>query len=178
MDQETGNPPPQTGAWGVRLNWMASWCKGQRGLTVAGLALLAFFACWWAASAWQDQLVGADGTWVNSNSILGGDFLANYRAARAWLAGINPYLEPFGDPAPYLYAPILFRLFAWCYFFDARSAVLLWMVALVAMSSFGAVASWRARCALALSAVPLPFVLGAVLCSFPITFALERGNCD
>jgi hypothetical protein len=122
--------------------------------------------------------VGADGTWVNSNSILGGDFLANYRAARAWLAGINPYLEPFGDPAPYLYAPILFRLFAWCHFFDARSAVFLWMVALVAMSSFGAVASWRARRALALSAVPLPFVLGAVLCSFPITFALERGNCD
>jgi hypothetical protein len=107
-------------------------------------------------------------------------------ASRHWLAGGDPYREPFGDPAEgapdhvrkFCYPPPILPLFAWCALLTPQQGVVVWIAVLVALGSWGAVLAWRTRFRLGLAALPLPLVLAAVLCSTPLCFGLERGSCD
>jgi Glycosyltransferase family 87 len=149
-------------------------------LLAAGVVLLLAFAALWAWSLHDNRLHGVRHTWMPVVPHLGWDFLCNYQATRAWHAGINPYREPYGDPqgVEYCYPPLVMYLFAWCRLVSPRQAVLIWTAVVVALGSLGVVAAWRTRRRLGLWDVPLPFLLAALLCSWPMTFELERGNCD
>jgi hypothetical protein len=60
----------------------------------------------------------------------------------------------------------------------ALRAIYVWMAAIAGIVSFAAWQSWRARNLIGLSPLPLFFILGATLISYPVMFQLERGNCD
>ncbi|HEV3118779.1 MAG TPA: glycosyltransferase family 87 protein [Gemmataceae bacterium] len=152
----------------------------SRGPLILGLILLVLFCVWWTWSLKKNQLAAGRRTWVPYQPFLGLDFLNNYYAARHWQHGGNPYTEKIGDPLdrPFVYSPVLLVMFSWCRFFTARQAVAIWTLGLMAMAALGAMACRRNRTQLGLWPLPLPFLLAAVLCSTPVAFALERGNCD
>jgi hypothetical protein len=154
--------------------------RASRASAILGVILILLFCAWWTWSLKKNQLVAGRHTWVPYQPFLGLDFLNNYHAARHWQQGGNPYTEKIGDPMdrPFVYSPVLLVVFSWCRYFTARKAVAVWTLALVAVATLGAVACRRSRTQLRLWPLPLPFLLAAVLCSTPVTFALERGNCD
>jgi hypothetical protein len=152
---------------------------------LAGLLLLALWGAAWGLSLRQNRLVGARFTWVPAWDFLGLDFLNPCMASRHWVAGGDPYRELFGDPregtrlnGTFCYPPVVLPLFAWCALVTPQTAVVLWVGALTALAVFGAVLAWRCRRRLGLADLPLPLAVGAVLCSTPVLFALERGNID
>ena len=149
-------------------------------LIVASLALLAFWCYWWKLSFEKDHLAGAPRTWIPRANWLGVDFQSNYHAARYWLAGGNPYKEPYGDPLnrPFIYSPLLFVLFSWCAKVTAAQAVVIWTSILAVLAGVGALVASATRRALGLTPLPIVFVLACVLLSTPVMFAMERGNCD
>jgi hypothetical protein len=144
------------------------------------VALLAVWGLWWKSSLRHNRLVDGQHTWVEVYHFLGVDFLNNYRASRHWLAGGDPYCEPFGDPLgrKLCYPPAVLPGFAWCDGFSVRSALRLWVIALTLIALAGGWMAWRARRELGLWKVPLPFTLAAVLWCTPVLFAIERGNYD
>jgi hypothetical protein len=151
----------------------------------AGLLLLALWGAEWGLSLQQNRLVGGRFTWVPAWEFLGLDFLNPCLASRHWLAGGDPYREPFGDPregtrfvGKFCYPPITLPLFSWCALVTPPAAVVIWVGVLAALAVCGAFLAWRARRRLGLSELPLPFVVGAFLCSTPVFFSLERGNID
>src|SRR5207302_3021493 len=148
--------------------------------TIAGVGLLLIWGLVWAASIHRGRLVGAQRVWNYAYDFLGLDFLNNYQAARHWLAGGDPYREPFGDPTgrKLCYPPIVLPLFAWCGWVKPRAAIVLWMGILAGLAALGAVLGWRARRKLGLWDVPLPFAVAVVLVSTPVIYAMERGNYD
>src|SRR5436309_3131397 len=110
----------------------------RRTLAALGVVLLLGWAFVWGLSVQRDRLAGGQRTWLRDTPVwkfLGLDFLSNYHAARHWLAGGNPYVEPFGDPLgrPICYPPVILYLFAWCHWLSPRAAVLTWMAALTAL---------------------------------------------
>lgn len=132
---------------------------------------------------------------------VGVDFQHNYAAVNSWLAGHNPYVVIVGDPMNlhYVYPPLALFAFSWAGLFPPKSvhtwlqmpgvaneapfpycrpAIFLWMAAIVLIAAYAAWRTWRARRDLRLSPLPLPFILGAALISYPMMFELERGNCD
>lgn len=132
---------------------------------------------------------------------VGLDFQHNYAAVNSWLAGHDPYVAIVDDPMNehYIYPPLTLFAFIWTGLFPpdsvttyvpfagpfsdtpfpyCRPAIFLWMAASVLIVGFAAWQSWRARERLGLPALPLPFILGAALLSYPVMFELERGNCD
>jgi hypothetical protein len=149
-------------------------------LAAAGVALLVVWGIWWASSLQHHKLRLGRHTWVEAYSFLGLDFLHNYRASRHWLAGGDPYREPFGDPLArkLCYPPMVLPQFAWCGWFSPKDATGLWLAALTLMAALGAWAAWRTRRELGLWDVSLPFALAAILWCTPVVFALERGNYD
>jgi hypothetical protein len=157
-----------------------SWFSSHNRLAIAGVAMLVGLAFWWYASLQQDRLVKGHRTWVPLANWIGVDFLSNYHASRHWLAGGDPYTEPFGDPLnrPFVYSPVVLALFGWCRSVTAHQAVVIWTVALAVMAAIGAAVCWRTRRQLGLWPLPLPFLMAALLASFPIVFEMERGNCD
>src|SRR6185437_13282096 len=70
----------------------------RRLAVLAGLLLLALWGAAWGLSLRQNRLAGARFTWVPAWHFLGLDFLNPCMAARHWVAGGDPYREPFGDP--------------------------------------------------------------------------------
>src|SRR5262249_42924914 len=94
-------------------------------LGAVGVALLVVWGLWWKSSLRHNHLVGGHLTWVEVYHYLGVDFLNNYRASRHWLAGGDPYREPFGDPLgrKLCYPPAVLPAFAWCNGFSPRSAL-------------------------------------------------------
>jgi len=158
---------------------------GERGLLLAGVLLLAGWAAVWGLSLCENRLLGGRFTWTGAWDFLGLDFLNPCLATRHWLAGGDPYREPFGDPregtaqvAKFFYPPPVLPLFAWCGLLPPRQAVVVWTIVLAALAMWGAVLAWRTRRRLGLCKLPLPFVVAALLCSTPVIFALERGNFD
>lgn len=150
-----------------------------------GLAMLALWAVVWRTSTRRDHLVGGQRSWVPAYHYLGIDFLNNYLASRHWLSGGNPYTESIGDPregtplgGQFIYPPTLLPVFAWCQLVSFKVATRIWIVALALMAGIGAMVAWRCRKQLGLTDVPWPFALAAILCSTPVIFAMERGNCD
>lgn len=153
---------------------------GRLAAVLAAWAVLGAWGGYWAFSIKQDKLAKPHWTWLNSLDYLGGDFLANYQAAHARWAGIDPYHEPYGDPYgfSYDYAPVVIQLFSWTLLFKPRTATVVWIAALAAVAAAGAAASWRTRRSLDLPDLPLPVVLAAVLASTPVLLEMERGNCN
>jgi hypothetical protein len=140
-------------------------------------------------------------TYIHIWPFVGIDFQHNYAAVNSWLAGHNPYVVIADDPmnAHYVYPPLTLVAFAWAGLFPpdsvttylpfegpvsdtpfpyCRPAIFLWMAVIVLIVGFAAWRSWRVRERLRLPALPLPFILGAALLSYPVMFELERGNCD
>src|SRR5437899_2559899 len=78
----------------------------------AGVILLLLFGAHGLGSIRANKLRGVRYTWMPVVSHLSWDFLGNYQAVRALAQGINPYREPYGDPAntPYCYAPFVLHL--------------------------------------------------------------------
>jgi hypothetical protein len=132
---------------------------------------------------------------------VGLDFQHNYAAVNSWLAGHDPYVAIVDDPMNehYIYPPLTLFAFAWAGLFPpdsvtthvsfagpvgdtpfpyCRPAIFLWMAASVFIVGFAGWQSWRGRERQRLPALPLPFILGAALLSYPVMFELERGNCD
>lgn len=159
------------------LNRVLTW---RAVMTVAGIGLLVGWGLWWSSSMQRDKLRAGRFMWFPPYTFLGIDFLHNYYAANHWLRGGDPYEGLFGAPieAKYCYPPVVLPLFAWCGVVSPLAAVRIWMAALAVCAGVGALASWRTRQRLGLWDVPLPFVIGAVLCATPVVFAIERGNYD
>lgn len=132
---------------------------------------------------------------------IGADFQHNYAAVNSWLVGYDPYVAIAGDPMNlhYVYPPLTLFAFSWTGWFPPHTvhkwvryaggvnehpfpyclpAVFLWMTAIVLVALLAAWRSWRVRQGLHLADLPLPFVLGFALISYPMMFELERGNCD
>ena len=158
----------------------------RKALASAGILLLVLWSVWWFASVRCNRLVGGQRTWVPCWSFLNLDFLSVYYDARHWTAGGDPYHEntkpeyvrPFGLDYRYSYPPIVLRLYSWCRFVPPSTAGVVWTVLLTLMAAVGAWAAWRTRWRLGLTEMPLPLALACVLCSTPIFYAMERGNCD
>jgi hypothetical protein len=149
-------------------------------LVVLGLVLLVGWAHWWQANLRKNRLARPDSVWFGAYHFLGLDFLNNYHAARHWLAGGNPYREPFGDPLGrrLCYPPVVVPLFAWCGLVEPRAAVMVWMAALAGVAGVAAWACCRTRRVLRLWDMPLSLAVAAVLWSSPVIYAMERGNYD
>jgi hypothetical protein len=149
-------------------------------LTLLGVALLAGWAGLWAWGLAANRLPGGGRYWFEPFEHVGLDFEANYLAPRLWLAGGDPYcglhLGPHADP--YAYPPLLLWLFAWAAPLGPRASWFVWLAASALIAAAGAWAAGRTRERLGLWRVPWPLLLAAVLCSTPVLFALERGNCD
>ena len=154
-------------------------------LAAVGTILLVWWVSYWVRGVKDNRLGDSPLTWYSPYQFLGVDFLHNYRAARYSLFEGNPFREDFDDPVrepkvrKLVYPPIVLPCFYWCGLVgDERTAIILWMVALMGFATAGGVAAWRARKRLGLTDVPLPLVLAAVLINGPVSFAVERGNYD
>lgn len=149
-------------------------------LALLGAAALVWWATFWAGSLQKNHLKRSPETWFGRYQFLGLDFLHNYRAARFWLDGGDPYHAYFGDPVArkLCYPPIVLPFFAWCKLLPPRQALTVWTVALALIAGAGVAAASRTRRELGLWQVPLPFALAAILISAPMLYAMERGNFD
>ena len=148
-------------------------------LGAIGLAVLAVWAGWWAASLREGRLLGGERTWVPALPFLAGDFAVHFdHIGRVVAAGGDPYR--LGDPVccQDLYPPLATRLFAWTAMLSPAAAQGAWLVALAVLAAGGAWAAWRVRAECGLGDVPLPLALAAVLGSTPAVMALERGQFD
>lgn len=152
----------------------------RRWPTMLGILLVGIWLFWWICNIRENRMLGGTYSWVPAYQFLGVDFQANWFSVRLWRSGHDPYLEMNGAPLPakYAYPPIVLRSFLWCNRVWLGKATIGWIAALTVMSAIGAVAVCRARSRLALSAIPWPLVLAAVLFSTPFLYAIERGNCD
>jgi hypothetical protein len=143
---------------------------------------------------------GVRKSYVASMPLIGIDFQHSYVGTQTWLHGGNPYLQMTDDPMNtyFVYPPLTLAAFSWVGLFPAQfgerirfreptrtitffypwKAIYCWMGVITAIVSWSAWLSWRTRERLSLGAIPLPFVLGTVLLSYPVMFQLERGNCD
>jgi hypothetical protein len=163
-------PGPQTRV-GALLN-----PNPRRMLWVASLVLLGVWCVWWAISLYRGDLLGCRRSWFGSASAFGADFFTGCDyPTRVWLAGRDPYAD---KDIFFMYPPMVMRVFAWCGLVTSRQSAVIFVCALGLIAAAGAWAAWRTRRRLALSEIPLPTVVVAVLYSFPVVFAMERGNCD
>jgi hypothetical protein len=138
-------------------------------------------------------------TYILLEPFIGLDFHHNYVAARTWRQGVDPYAELRGDPANvrYTYPPLTLVAFSWTDLFPpgpsmrmtgtngaqsdfatSKPAILVWLAVILGLTGFAAWRSWLTRKDLGLAPLPLPFVLGATLMSYPVLFELERANCN
>ncbi|MGB7160518.1 MAG: glycosyltransferase family 87 protein [Tepidisphaeraceae bacterium] len=148
-------------------------------LTVIGITLLALWVWWWFETLRSGRLALGAQTRIPAWRFLGLDFLHNFWGVRVWIGGGNPYRDTIGDwRGSYAYPPIVLPLYAWTALFNKGAAVVLWMGFIAAVLSAGGWMAWRVRQALNLARLPLVFVVGAVLCSMPAIFAIERGQGD
>jgi hypothetical protein len=159
---------------------MRSLFTSARLASALGALVLVVWAGYWAMSLRANHMLAAEKTWVPAHEFLGLDFQSNWFAVRHWLAGGDPYSEPFDDPLgrPLVNPPLVLPLFAWTGLFSIRRATAVWFAALVGLAVLAAWAVGGVRRELRLEAIPLPVRVAALLCSMPVLFALERGNWD
>jgi len=138
-------------------------------------------------------------TYILEEPFLGLDFHHNFGAVHAWRHGVDPYTHLSGDPAnqTYVYPPLTLVAFAWTDLFPTGQqmvmtgmngittafatsvpAIALWTCLIVLIIGCAAHRSWRTRVALHLPVIPLPFIFAVLLCSYPVCFEVERGNCN
>ncbi len=142
--------------------------------TVVGLGLLGVWLLWWGVSLKRFDLVGAENTWIGVPAF-GVDFWTQSEwAARMWGMGKDPYVNDH----LFHYPPLVIFLFAWVIPLQDRTALMVWIIALMVIIALGTFLAWRWRKLLGLDRAPFVLVLGAVMFSFPVLFALERSNFD
>src|SRR6476619_2492089 len=143
--------------------------------TAAAAVLMGLWVAWWGASIARDSLVCGERTWVPVLPFLAGDFTVHIdHVARAWSSGINPYQHPCDWVcALFPYPPMVLRLFAWVSLVSTPTAVRIWLAVVAGCLVVGAVAVWRTRRALGLSAIPLAVIVVAVLYSTPAVVAMR-----
>jgi Glycosyltransferase family 87 len=155
--------------------------RGQWVATGAAVVLVALWAGFWVEAARRGAVPeGASRlAWTPALPVLGADFRSVDHVARLYGEGRDPTaLTDDWICMLYPYPPFVNRAFGWVRFMSTESALSLWLVALTGIYSVGAVAGWRSRRELRLSALPLAVVVAAVLCSTPALLALERGQID
>jgi hypothetical protein len=164
-------------AAGTRLGAVLS---GQRLCNGLGYLALAGWLAFWLSSYSNFRLQLGGLIWLPPLQYLGFDFEHNYLAARAWVAGLNPYVWNFGDARGlYVYPPQVLPLFAWTALVaDFRLAAAIWAFVVAVCCAWGVVQIQLLRRAEGLTEVPLAMMLAVVLWSAPVVFAMERGNFD
>jgi Glycosyltransferase family 87 len=154
---------------------------GYRVARIAGIALLALWVAWWTASLLVGRLFFDGSTWNGYPwPHLGLDFLHTWAAEHALAAGQNPYLMALPDPLhrPYAYAPVNLAFFLWTIPLVPAKAIILWDVILAAIVVVAAHACLHVRRDLGLTPIPWAAGVAVPLWSFPVVFAMERGNTD
>lgn len=150
--------------------------------SILGFVVVTLWTCWWIGSLLEDppRLLFANASWLPAWNFLGLDLMHNHLGARAWLQGINPYLQDFGDPRGlYTYPPVVLPFFAWAAFIpDSRVATGLWAIFIATTCLFCLKDIQAFRHNRGLVDMPLLAMLALVLWSSPVVFAMERGNCD
>jgi hypothetical protein len=143
-------------------------------------ALLSLWGAWWTKNLHRNRLLAAQHTQVPAWRFLALDFLNNYHGVRLWLAGGDPYHDPFPDPVgrKYYYPPTVLWLFVWCKYCTPRTATVICILAIIALGVFGVSVSCRARRLLGLKTVSFPLAVAAFFFTTPFLYALERGNYD
>jgi len=138
-------------------------------------------------------------TYILLEPFIGMDFHHNYGAVKLWRQGGDPYDHLAGDPAneTYVYPPLTLVAFSWAdlfpggpelvmtgmngkttHFRTSVTAIVLWVFSIAAIFAYAAFVSWQQRFRFGLESLPLPFLVGATLASYPALFELERGNCN
>lgn len=144
-----------------------------------GTVLLLIWIGFWFESFNRNQLVLAPHVSFPAWRFLGLDFMHNFLGARAWLGGLNPYVDDMGDPrGPYAYPPVVLPMFAWCQFLSFEFATVLWAAFVAATIAWGARLVQEVRMAARLPFVSLVLATMLILWSMPTLFAMERGNGD
>ena len=137
---------------------------------------------------------------VPSWYLIGLDFQHNYAGVTTWLRGENPYKLMTNHPVDsrYVYPPLTLGAFIWTGAFPLSSAIpvtlrlggapIVFWITLKAVCEWPASMliivlaavwwTWRMRWETALSPLPLVFIAGAALLSYPMVFEFERGNCN
>lgn len=154
--------------------------NAQRIIVALGYASMIAWVAWWAWSILQFRLALGDLTWLPTWKYLGLDFQHNFLAARAWLEGLDPYRFDFGDPRGlYAYPPVMLPFFGWTALVaDFMLGTVAWALFIAAGCAIGVWQVLGFRRASGRSEVPFVAILGLVLWSAPVVFAMERGNCD
>lgn len=148
--------------------------------TILALLALLIWALWWLGSLADFRLRYAGISWLPALDHLGYDFFHNYLGTQAWLQGLNPYLEDFGDErGRFAYLPFVLPLFSWVGLTpDLRVATTLWALFVAAACAVGVWQIRGFRRAQGWSEFTFPAMLALVLWSAPVAFAMERGNTD
>lgn len=140
--------------------------------------LLAGWCFWWILNIHQRELIGHDHLWVPTNwgVGIGCDFINHLdHAARVWWNGGDPYADKV---IFFPYPPSSMRFFAWVNLVSPRTALMVWcflMAGIIAAAAYTA-SRWRRR--LALAEIPPAAAIALILYSFPVLFAMERGQSD
>jgi hypothetical protein len=144
-----------------------------------GTMLLMLWVAFWVESFGRNQLVFVREVSFPAWSFLGLDFMHNYLGARAWLSGLNPYVDDIGDArGPYAYPPVVLPMFAWCKFLSFELATVIWAAFIAGTIAWGARLVQEVRIAARLPFLSLVLATVLILWSMPAMFAMERGNGD
>jgi hypothetical protein len=146
-------------------------------LTVS-VILLIVWCFWWAAGLQRLELKGISHLWFPSNwgAGIGCDFINHVdHAARVWWNGGDPYADKV---IFFPYPPSSMRFFAWVNLVSPRTALTVWcflMAGIIAAAAYTA-SRWRQR--LTLDEIPPAAAIALTMYSFPVLFAMERGQSD
>jgi hypothetical protein len=138
--------------------------------------MLVVWSFWWSVSVYRRDLLGCVKSWFPYPAF-GTDFFGGaYLPAKAWLQGRDAYAET--GWAYFIYPPPVLRMFAWSGFLYPNTALFIWLGALVSIITMGTYLAWCKRKQFGLCNITLPTAFALVLCSTPVAYAMERGNCD
>jgi len=150
---------------------------------------------WWILSLNQKDLLFVKHLWFGEYPAFGKDFLVYVdHPSRMWVAGEDPYaskeifvLPPantdvdndyYSKAQLYAYTPVVLRLFSWTSLISSQTALNIYRVMMTVFVLLSAWMSWKARLDLNINKIPLLFIIVLMLFSYPIVFAMERGNFD
>jgi hypothetical protein len=147
-------------------------------VSAVGLALLCLWSAWWVVNVRCDRLVGSEYTWLHALPSLSGDFTVSIdHVARVRHAGADPYRADWVCKR-FPYPPFVIWLFAWVNLLTPGQSRVVWTALLALLLAAAGASAWLARRRAGLSAVPWSVVVAAFLCTGPVIFTMERGQCD
>ena len=144
-----------------------------------GTMLLLLWLAFWIESFGRGQLMFARDVSFPAWYFIGLDFMHNFLGSRAWMSGLNPYVDDIGDVrGPYAYPPVVLPMFAWCYVVPFALAAALWAAFIALTIAWAARIVQGVRVAARLPFLSLVLATVLILWSMPAMFAMERGNSD